>query len=57
MSSKPDHFANAPYHVRLAIDLIMQFEQNQIDEKEALQAIDIVRNDLVNKLNQKDQEN
>ncbi|AWB67187.1 hypothetical protein C2869_12405 [Saccharobesus litoralis] len=42
--------ASAPFHVRLAIDLIMQLEQNDVDVQEALKALEIVQADLQAKI-------
>ncbi|CCQ11734.1 hypothetical protein PALB_26350 [Pseudoalteromonas luteoviolacea B = ATCC 29581] len=41
----------APQHVQLAVDLIMLLEQNQVCPKLALDALQIVENDLKNKVN------
>ena len=49
----PSHsLENAPDEVKLAVDLIYLFESNEVDPKTALAALDIVRSDLENKLQQ-----
>ncbi|TCV08765.1 uncharacterized protein DUF2496 [Samsonia erythrinae] len=40
---------NAPPEVKLAVDLIMLLEENQIETPIALAALEIVRNDLEKK--------
>ncbi len=45
---------NAPQHVQLAVDLIMLLEQNDIPADVALEAINIVQQDLRNKVTQND---
>ena len=42
----------APEHVKLAVDLIMLLEQNEISPQVALAALDIVKQDCQRKLNQ-----
>lgn len=42
--------ANAPEHVQLAVDLIMLLEDNNVDSHIALQAIEIVKADLLRKV-------
>ncbi|GAB3004365.1 YbaM family protein [Psychrosphaera aestuarii] len=42
--------ANAPEHVQLAVDLIMLLENNNVDNHIALQAIEIVKADLLRKV-------
>ncbi|MEH0832209.1 pleiotropic regulatory protein RsmS [Pectobacterium cacticida] len=44
---------NAPPEVKLAVDLIMLLEENQIDPHIALAALEIVRTDVENKCLQK----
>jgi hypothetical protein len=44
---------DAPFHVKLAIDLIMQLENHEIDEHEALKALEIVKFDLEQKIKNK----
>lgn len=41
---------SAPAEMQLAVDLIFLFESNQIDPKVALQALDIVKQDLESKI-------
>lgn len=41
---------NAPAHVKLAVDLIMLLEENQIAPQLALEALAIVRDDCQRKL-------
>ena len=40
----------APEHVKLAVDLIYLLESNEIEPQTALEAIEIVKADLVDKL-------
>ncbi|MCF6436254.1 MULTISPECIES: pleiotropic regulatory protein RsmS [Pseudoalteromonas] len=40
----------APNHVKLAVDLIMLLEQNELDPEEVLAALKIVESDFMNKL-------
>lgn len=47
---------DAPKEVQLAIDLIQLLENNDIDPKLAIQALEIVINDYKNKLVQQQQE-
>jgi hypothetical protein len=42
---------NAPTHVKLAVDLIMLLEQHELPTEEVLAALEIVRSDFQNKLN------
>ncbi len=44
-----DSLDNAPSHVKLAVDLIMLLEQNNIQPSEALNALKIVESDLQQK--------
>ncbi|MDR9828789.1 pleiotropic regulatory protein RsmS [Vibrio sp. FNV 38] len=41
----------APEEIKLAVDLIYLLESNDITPETALKAIDIVRNDLLTKIN------
>ncbi|MEL7291796.1 MAG: pleiotropic regulatory protein RsmS [Pseudomonadota bacterium] len=41
---------NAPDEIKLAVDLIYLLESNHVDPKTALAAIEMVKADLVNKL-------
>ena len=43
---------NAPKHIQLAVDLIEILEENQIDEKTAVAALEIVLKDYKSKLDQ-----
>ncbi|MDY4387607.1 pleiotropic regulatory protein RsmS [Pectobacterium aroidearum] len=45
---------NAPPEIKLAVDLIMLLEENQIEPHIALAALEIVRTDLEKKLSPKD---
>ncbi|WP_105167691.1 DUF2496 domain-containing protein [Pseudoalteromonas sp. T1lg23B] len=40
----------APNHVKLAVDLIMLLERNELEPQEVLAALKIVESDFVNKL-------
>ncbi|TMP82839.1 DUF2496 domain-containing protein [Pseudoalteromonas phenolica] len=42
---------NAPTHVKLAVDLIMLLEQHELPAKDVLAALEIVKSDFQNKLN------
>lgn len=42
---------NAPTHVKLAVDLIMLLEQHELPAEDVLAAIEIVKSDFQNKLN------
>lgn len=42
---------NAPTHVKLAVDLIMLLEQHELPAEEVLAALEIVKSDFQNKLN------
>ncbi|ALO41563.1 pleiotropic regulatory protein RsmS [Pseudoalteromonas phenolica] len=42
---------NAPTHVKLAVDLIMLLEQHKLPAEEVLAALEIVKTDFQNKLN------
>lgn len=55
MSDKQDSSAleQAPEHIKLAVDLIYLLESNEISTELAIKAIDIVREDLQQKLNDK----
>ena len=41
----------APTHVKLAVDLIMLLEQHDVSAQDALAALEIVKADFENKLN------
>jgi len=41
---------NAPDEIKLAVDLIYLLESNHVDPKTALAAIEMVKTDLVNKI-------
>ncbi len=41
---------NAPDEVKLAVDLIMLLEENQVSAKTVLGALDIIKRDYENKL-------
>jgi hypothetical protein len=43
--------AQAPEHIKLAVDLIMLLEQQQIDTDTVLQALEIVTRDFTQKRN------
>jgi hypothetical protein len=43
---------NAPTHVKLAVDLIMLLEQHELPAKDVIAALDIVKRDFENKLQQ-----
>ncbi|MCA6927118.1 pleiotropic regulatory protein RsmS [Pectobacterium versatile] len=45
---------NAPPEVKLAVDLIMLLEENQIEPRIALAALEIVRTDFEKKLSPED---
>ncbi|UYA59370.1 YbaM [Pectobacterium sp. F1-1] len=45
---------NAPPEIKLAVDLIMLLEENQIEPRIALAALDIVRNDFEKKRSQEE---
>ena len=42
---------NAPTHVKLAVDLIMLLEQHELPAEDILAALEIVKSDFQNKLN------
>ncbi|KKO47382.1 hypothetical protein WG68_01770 [Arsukibacterium ikkense] len=46
----PAGLAQAPQHVKLAVDLIMLLEQQQIADADIMAALEIVVNDYRNKL-------
>ncbi|MGR5067159.1 MULTISPECIES: pleiotropic regulatory protein RsmS [Vibrio] len=51
MSDQPiSPLDSAPEEVKLAVDLIYLLETNKIDPATALKALEIVKNDLENKL-------
>ena len=41
--------SNAPAHIKLAVDLIQLFEENQVPTLTVLQALDIVKQDYEKK--------
>lgn len=45
---------NAPEHIKLAVDLIYLLETNEVPAKTALEALELVKADLVEKLNSND---
>ncbi|WCG82144.1 pleiotropic regulatory protein RsmS [Pectobacterium sp. A5351] len=45
---------NAPPEIKLAVDLIMLLEENQIEPRIALAALEIVRTDFEKKLSPKE---
>ncbi|WP_375753483.1 pleiotropic regulatory protein RsmS [Vibrio sp. HN007] len=47
---KSNALDNAPEEIKLAVDLIYLLESNEIDPKIALEAIDIVKQDLQSKV-------
>ena len=49
--SKPD-LNNAPEHIKLAIDLIMLLEKEELDSQLVLDALEVVKNDYKKKLKQ-----
>ena len=48
--SQQSPLAQAPKHVQLAVDLIQLLEENQLDPKLVLEALEIVEQDYKNKL-------
>ncbi|MFY8300417.1 pleiotropic regulatory protein RsmS [Pseudoalteromonas sp. SS15] len=42
---------NAPTHVKLAVDLILLLEQHELPAEDVLAALEIVKSDFQNKLN------
>ncbi|MDO6718734.1 DUF2496 domain-containing protein [Psychrosphaera sp. 1_MG-2023] len=50
---KSDALADAPEHVKLAVDLIFLLENNKVDIDVALLAIELVKSDLQQKVIQK----
>ncbi|TLX45635.1 DUF2496 domain-containing protein [Pseudoalteromonas phenolica] len=46
-----NNLENAPIHVKLAVDLIMLLEQHEIPAEDVLAALEIVKSDFQNKLN------
>ncbi len=48
---------NAPTHVKLAVDLIMLLEQNELPTEDVLAALEIVKSDFQNKLDNEDSSN
>jgi len=51
-SSSGSPLENAPEQVKLAVDLIYLLESNEIQPQVAIEAIEIVREDLLRKLKQ-----
>ncbi|KDM93194.1 pleiotropic regulatory protein RsmS [Photobacterium galatheae] len=51
-SSEQPSLADAPKEVQLAVDLIYLLETHEIEPEIALSALEIVKNDLLAKLNQ-----
>ncbi len=49
-SHPSDPLANAPEHIKLAVDLIYLLETNEIPAKMALAALEVVKQDLESKL-------
>ena len=47
---EPSSLEQAPEHVKLAVDLIMLLEQNNIKPQVAIDALDIVKQDCQRKL-------
>ena len=47
---KPSSLEQAPEHVKLAVDLIVLLEQNDINPQVAIDALDIVKQDCQRKL-------
>ncbi|WP_247684753.1 YbaM family protein [Pseudoalteromonas luteoviolacea] len=50
MNKKTSPLDDAPQHVKLAVDLIMLLEQNEVAPKDVLQALEIVKQDFLNKI-------
>ncbi|KZN59543.1 hypothetical protein N473_25760 [Pseudoalteromonas luteoviolacea CPMOR-1] len=48
--SNPSSLDQAPQHVKLAIDLIMLLEQNQVPPQQVLDALEIVKQDYQQKV-------
>lgn len=46
---------NAPDEVKLAVDLIMLLEENQVSAQTVLGALEIIKRDYENKLNRSEQ--
>lgn len=46
-----NNLENAPTHVKLAVDLIMLLEQHELPAEDVLAALEIVKSDFQNKLN------
>ncbi|MBQ4836223.1 MULTISPECIES: YbaM family protein [Pseudoalteromonas] len=47
--NKPTTVEQAPQHVKLAVDLIMLLEQNQVPPQQVLDALEIVKQDYLKK--------
>ncbi len=54
MTTKLPPLTEAPQHVQLAVDLIYLLESNDIAPETALEALEIVRKDLLSKLESQD---
>ncbi|KKE85002.1 pleiotropic regulatory protein RsmS [Pseudoalteromonas luteoviolacea] len=48
--NKPSSLDQAPLHVKLAVDLIMLLEQNQVSPQQVLDALEIVKQDFQHKV-------
>lgn len=49
-NNSPPNLNDAPAHVKLAVDLIMLLEQNEIDPSVAIEALEIVKQDCQSKV-------
>lgn len=47
--ASPSGLDSAPDHIKLAVDLIYLLEENQVDIKTALDALEIVKQDLLSR--------
>nr|WP_103880550.1 pleiotropic regulatory protein RsmS [Vibrio hangzhouensis] len=50
MMSNESGLEHAPEEIKLAVDLIFLLESNEVDPKIALQALEIVKGDLLKKI-------
>ncbi|KZN36790.1 pleiotropic regulatory protein RsmS [Pseudoalteromonas luteoviolacea] len=50
MNKKTSPLDDAPQHVKLAVDLIMLLEQNEVVPEDVLKALEIVKQDFSNKI-------
>ncbi|OIN26258.1 primosomal protein [Vibrio barjaei] len=50
MMSSESGLDNAPEEIKLAVDLIFLLESNEVDPKVALKALEIVKSDLLRKV-------